>query len=94
MCGSFDGPRHKLGEKTHESRKSNKIICRGDFFPIDIYSVTQGLEGIKTNSYRKYDLQCVCLNLIAQKSKSTAEVFDEKIVILEKAQESDVGKDA
>ena len=89
--GSFDRTRDKLREETYKSEKLNYVLRRFHFPTKNINTVTECLEGIKTDSDRKNNPQKQSVR--SPSEKQFGKRGGEEVIILEDTKNKQIDDD-
>lgn len=83
-----DGAGDELREHCDVRAEADDVSLRPDLPPVYVYCVGHGLEGVERNTHRKGDI-----HKRNSRARKSIYVLDKEIVILEKAQNSEVHHD-
>jgi len=67
-------------------------MCRGEFSPVNVYGVAEGLERVETDAYRQNNLQSVDFQGLPEQPEGSNKVFYEEIKILKIGQQPDINQ--
>ena len=81
-------------EKAYECKESDYILRRFDFSAVNIDDITEGLEGIETYAYRKYDIQRRYVQFCSEKCEQPVDAVYEEIGIFEETEYSEIDYEA
>ena len=84
--GTFDRSGNQLRKERDKGKEGDDVSGRFYFFAIDVYRVTEGLEGLERNADGKDDFQ-------QQAIRADTKLGDKEVVILEEREDSKIKDD-
>ena len=86
-----DGPRHQMGEEAHQQHDVQQALGRRRLAAIDVDHIADALEGEEADPHRQHHLQQGEVPFPTELGKQINSLFDEEAVILEEAQDGQIG---